>query len=125
MVIGTCYFASYITKGSLSLVSKFSNNLSKGLLVLTDDADYINQREYDHIQKPRNVFVGLGDGLKGAFTSVASGVVGIYQKPRDGARKGKLRGFLKGTYYGLVGVVIKPISGSLDLIVKTSEGIQQ
>jgi vacuolar protein sorting-associated protein 13A/C len=104
-------------------VSKFSNNLSKGLLVLTDDADYINQREYEHIQKPRNVINGLGDGLKGAFTAVASGVVGIYQKPRDGARKGKLRGFLKGGYYGLVGVVIKPISGSLDLIVKTSEGL--
>jgi vacuolar protein sorting-associated protein 13A/C len=31
---------------------------------------------------------------------------------------------MKGTYKGISGLVIKPISGSLDLISKTSEGIK-
>jgi len=31
---------------------------------------------------------------------------------------------LKGTYQGISGLVVKPISGTLDLISKTTEGIK-
>ena len=35
-----------------------------------------------------------------------------------------MKGFMKGTYRGLSGLVVKPISGTLDFFSKTSEGIK-
>lgn len=35
-----------------------------------------------------------------------------------------MKGFMTGTYKGMSGLVVKPISGALDLISKTSEGIK-
>jgi vacuolar protein sorting-associated protein 13A/C len=53
---------------------------------------------------------------------VASGVAGMYEQPIRGARTGGVKGLMKGTLKGLGGVVVKPISGGLDFIMKTSEG---
>jgi len=35
-----------------------------------------------------------------------------------------MKGFFKGTVKGLTGLVIKPLSGTLDLLSKTSEGFK-
>lgn len=44
-------------------------------------------------------------------------------KPVEGAKKGGFLGFLKGTGKGIVGLVVKPVSGSLDAVSKVSEGV--
>lgn len=99
--------------------------MSKGLLLITNDGEFINQREQKNNQeRPKNVFEGIGLGLKSTFKGVASGISGVVEKPREGAMKDGLKGFMKGTYKGLSGLVIKPISGALDLFSKTSEGIK-
>lgn len=54
-----------------------------------------------------------------------SGLQGIYLEPIRGARQqGVVRGFLKGSVRGLGGAIIKPTSGVLDLIAKTSLGTE-
>jgi len=35
-----------------------------------------------------------------------------------------MKGFMKGTYKGVSGLIVKPISGTLDFFSKTSEGIK-
>jgi len=35
-----------------------------------------------------------------------------------------MKGFLKGTYKGISGLIVKPVSGALDLVSKTTEGIK-
>mmetsp|Transcript_17068 Transcript_17068/g.26373 ORF Transcript_17068/g.26373 Transcript_17068/m.26373 type:complete len:94 (-) Transcript_17068:603-884(-) len=41
-----------------------------------------------------------------------------------GARREGVKGFMKGTFKGIRGVIVKPISGTLDFVMKTTEGAQ-
>ena len=76
------------------------------------------------MDKPKNVLEGVGYGLKSTFTGIASGITGVDENPIAGAKKDGVTGFLKGTYRGLSGLVVKPVSGALDFFSKTSEGIK-
>ena len=42
----------------------------------------------------------------------------------EGAKKSGFGGFLSGTLKGLSGLVVKPVSGTLDFMSKTAEGIK-
>ena len=62
------------------------SSVSKGLLFLTDDDDFIIRREEDNLEKPKNPFEGIGFGLRSTISGVAGGIVGIIEKPIEGAR---------------------------------------
>jgi hypothetical protein len=66
----------------------------------------------------------LNLGFKSAINSLGSGVTGLVTKPMEGADKGGFLGFFKGAAQGFAGIVVKPISGTLDFISITSEGIK-
>ncbi len=109
--------------GTFGSISKITSSWSKGLLTLSNDEEYMSKREERFIkEKAETIVDGLGYGLTSAFKSVQSGVVGIVKQPIDGARKRGLRGFVKGAFFGITGAVVKPVSGALDLIARTSEG---
>jgi len=55
---------------------------------------------------------------------VCQGVTGIVTQPVKGFSKGGARGALKGVGKGLVGVVVKPVAGLVDMVAYTSEGIR-
>ena len=44
-------------------------------------------------------------------------------KPVEGAKSDGAKGFFKGVGKGLVGVVTKPVAGAVDIVSKTSEGV--
>lgn len=50
--------------------------------------------------------------------------LGIFTKPIEGAQKGGVGGFLKGTFKGITGVIVKPVAGVLDAASKTAEGVK-
>ena len=43
----------------------------------------------------------------------------------QGAQNDGVKGFMKGMYKGITGLVVKPASGALDFVSKTTEGITQ
>jgi len=45
-------------------------------------------------------------------------------QPYRGAKQSGAKGFGKGVGKGLLGTVVKPVSGVVDLISKTTEGIE-
>lgn len=100
------------------------SSVSKGLLFITDDIDYINKREEENLERPKNALEGVGYGLKSTFTGIASGITGVFENPVKGAKKDGVKGFFVGTYKGMSGLVVKPLSGALDFFSKTSEGIK-
>ncbi len=58
--------------------SKVFSQVSKGLLLITSDGDFINKREKNAIQdRPSNVVEGVGYGLKSIFKGVKSGITGV------------------------------------------------
>jgi vacuolar protein sorting-associated protein 13A/C len=48
----------------------------------------------------------------------------IVAKPIEGAQQESVKGFGKGILKGVAGLVVKPVSGVLDLFSKTTEGIK-
>jgi vacuolar protein sorting-associated protein 13A/C len=55
---------------------------------------------------------------------VYSGVTDVIVKPIEGAKKESVSGFGKGFLQGIGGLVAKPVSGFLELLSKTTEGIK-
>ena len=66
---------------------------------------------------------GMKKGLESAKFSIYSGITGVFTKPVEGHRKEGLLGLLKGSAAGAAGLVTKTISGGIDIIAKTSEGL--
>ena len=113
--------------GTFQAASKISSGISKGMLYLTNDDDYINNREKKKItEKPKNFVEGIGYGVFSVASGVYHGITDIVAKPYEGVRdnENKLKGFGKGLLQGLAGVVVKPVSGMLDMVSKTTEGIK-
>jgi len=50
--------------------------------------------------------------------------LGFFTKPIKGASQKGIKGFLKGSYQAMAGILVKPISGLLDAASKTAEGIK-
>ena len=76
------------------------------------------------MDKPKNLIEGIGYGLSSMMSGLYYGVTDVVRKPLEGAKKENLKGFGKGVIQGLGGLVVKPISGVVDLVSKTTVGIK-
>ena len=64
--------------GTIGSASKMVSSVSKGLLVLTNDKEFIQKRDVDNIKrKPKNILQGMNLGLLSAWNSVGSGIKGV------------------------------------------------
>lgn len=125
IVNGSVSLVKNTVDGAFNTTSKLTSGISKGLLLITQDDDYINRREKKLMtEKPSNFVEGLGYGLTSMAGGILYGVIDIVRKPIEGAKKNKLKGFGKGLLQGLGGVFTKPICGILDMVSKTSEGLK-
>ena len=71
-------------------------------------------------KKPQTIAGGIGSGLGTALDSTISGVKGVVQKPAEGYRQDGAAGFALGALKGVAGLLVKPVSGALDIVSKTS-----
>jgi hypothetical protein len=55
--------------------------------------------------------------------SVLSAVAGIVLEPVRGAKKGGLKGGAVGFGKGILGLVCKPVAGSIDMVTYTTRGM--
>jgi hypothetical protein len=49
------------------------------MLFITDDPDFINQREEDNLEKASNPIEGIGLGIRSTMTGVAGGLTGFFE----------------------------------------------
>ena len=125
LVNGGISLAKHTVDGTFNTTSKITSGLSKGMLLLTQDDEFINEREKKKVtEKPKNVIEGFGYGLSSMANGFFKGVTDVFVKPIEGAQKDSVKGFGKGLLQGFSGVIIKPISGVFDLVSKTTEGIK-
>lgn len=70
---------------------------------------------------------GVGDGLVQGTEAIAQGVAfgvsGMISKPIENAKEKGLLGFIQGLGKAAVGVVIQPVSGVLDFVSLTVNGV--
>ena len=122
---GTKSLVKNTVGGALNTVSKITGGISKEILLITQDENYINEIEKKNMMdKPKNVIEGIGYGISSMMSGLYYGVTDVVRKPLEGAKKEKLKGFGKGVIKGLGGLVVKPVSGVVDLISKTTVGIK-
>jgi vacuolar protein sorting-associated protein 13A/C len=123
---GATSLVKHTVNGTFNSTSKITSGISQGILFLTQDDDYINEREQKKItEKPKDVMEGIGYGLSALVGGVFYGLSDIVIKPIEGTKKeGVVKGLPKGLLKGLGGAIIKPISGVFDFVSKTTEGIK-
>ena len=124
LIEGTGSLLKNTVQGTFGSASKMLSSVSKGLLFFTDDTEFINKREEENLDKPKNIIDGVGYGLKSTMNGIASGITGVFENPYKGAKKDGIKGFFTGTYKGVSGLVVKPLTGALDFFSKTAEGIK-
>lgn len=58
------------------------------------------------------------------INGIYGGVSGVFVRPIEEGIKNGFTGVLKGTASGITGLAFKPISGTIDLFVKSTEGVK-
>jgi len=120
---GTKSLLKHTVIGTFGAVSEVASAWSKGFLMLSNDKKYISQREERFIKEKAETLVdGIGYGAHCCVKSIASGVMGVVKQPYKEAKRRGVRGFAKGMFFGALGTVVKPISGALDFIARSTEG---
>lgn len=72
---------------------------------------------------PSNVISGLYRGTTVLLGSVLEGVAGVVVQPVVGAKNKGVKGATIGVGKGLLGLICKPIAGSIDMVTNTVRGI--
>ena len=103
---------------------KVTNSVTQGMVKLTFDRDFAKARSIARRKKPEGVAQGIAYGFRDMGNDVMSGLIGIVEQPYKEAQKSGGEGFLKGIGKGVVGVVVKPTVGLLDLVSRTTEGLK-
>ena len=125
IIKGTTSLVTHTLGGAAGSVGKITNSLNKGVLFLAFDDEYNRVKELRDVkEKPTGVLDGIGKGFKGFGSSILSGVTGVAMKPYEGAKQEGFLGFAKGMGRGVTGLVTKPISGVVDVVSKTTQGIE-
>lgn len=57
------------------------------------------------------------------ITNMFSAVAGVISEPVKGAKKGGMKGGAVGFGKGILGLVCKPMKGTIDLVTQTTRGI--
>ncbi|CAI6011354.1 unnamed protein product [Closterium sp. NIES-65] len=108
----------------LGNASSVVGQVSKAVAGMSMDRAFIRAR---HKHDAKAAVGSLGDGLREGGEALAKGlfrgVTGILTKPIEGARDGGVEGFVAGMGRGLIGAAAQPVSGVLDLVSKTTDGV--
>ena len=121
---GSSSLAKNSVSGIFNTISELTGTLSRGVAHLTFDKDYIRQRQKDQVDVPRNPARGFGKGMKEFGKGCYKGLTGIVRTPYTETKENGPIGLITGTGKGLVGAVVKPTVGFVDIAVRTTQGVK-
>ncbi|KAL3499805.1 hypothetical protein ACH5RR_038898 [Cinchona calisaya] len=108
----------------LGMTSSTLASLSKGFAELSTDGQFLQLRSK---QVWSRRIGGVGDGIiqgtEALAQGVAFGVSGVLRKPVESARENGLLGLAHGLGQAFLGFIVQPVSGALDFVSLTVDGI--
>lgn len=123
---GTGSLLKNTVEGTFDTVSKLANSMATGITTLTQDKEYLMDRQREQaMNKPRNIVDGVEMGVKSLIVNLGQGISGVVSQPVRGYKKDKFKGMIIGGVRGLSGLVVKPVAGVLDVASKAAEGIKR
>jgi vacuolar protein sorting-associated protein 13A/C len=90
---------------------------------LAMDDEYAADRA-QNLAGTTGVLSGVGKGAKQFGKGLFDGVTGVFMQPIKGAKKGGFIGGMKGFGKGMAGLVMKPVSGTVDLVSSSLAGVE-
>jgi vacuolar protein sorting-associated protein 13A/C len=108
----------------LGMTSSTLGTLSRGAAELSGDGKFLRLRSK---QERSRIIGGVSDGLLQGTEALARGFAygfrGVVTKPVYSARQNGVAGFFSGLGKAAVGVVVQPVSGALDFVALTVNGV--
>ncbi|XP_074317635.1 uncharacterized protein LOC141653693 isoform X2 [Silene latifolia] len=99
-------------------------SLSKGFAELSTDGQFLKLRSKQvWSRRITNVGDGLIQGTEALAQGFAFGVSGVVRKPVESARQNGVLGLAHGLGRAFVGFIVQPVSGALDFLSLTVDGI--
>ncbi|KAF2072652.1 hypothetical protein CYY_006031 [Polysphondylium violaceum] len=130
------YFTRGVAKGTKSLVknsiygifnsaNKLTTTIGSAIAPLSLDSKYLQQREHsERSNQPRHVIDGVSSGIEKFSKGIAHGIAGLVDTPIREFQDQGLSGLFRGFGKGILGTLVKPTVGAIDMISSTSQGIQ-
>jgi len=82
-------------QGTFGSVSKLTSSISTGLTILSQDKEYLMQRQQEKAKnRPKDVVDGMSYGFKSFFKSIGKGITGVVTEPMKGYKKSKFKGLI-------------------------------
>eukprot|EP01018_Ginkgo_biloba_P007916 Gb_35998 [translate_table: standard] len=108
----------------LGMTSSTLATLSKGFAELSTDGQFLQLRtKQDWSRRITGVGDGFLQGTEALAQGVAFGVSGMLTKPLASAREHGIIGFVNGLGRAFLGFIVQPVSGVLDFVSLTMNGI--
>ena len=82
-----------------------------------------DDKEKKRRYEPGNIATGLAVGTKSIIKGVVSGLAGVVMEPIKGAKHEGFKGATLGLGRGILGLVCKPVAGTLDLVSYSVRGV--
>jgi len=121
---GSSSLAKNSVSGIFNTISELTGTLGRGVAHLTFDKEYMRQRHKDSSDVPKNPAEGFGKGMKEFGKGIYKGITGIVRTPYEETKDQGAVGLVKGTGKGLIGAVVKPTVGFVDIAIRTTQGVK-
>jgi vacuolar protein sorting-associated protein 13A/C len=119
-VRGTGGLLRGVTAGAANAVSKIMGSIGNGIGSLSQDDQYLTEREIMK-QKQINGFMdGLSSSGMSIYKGIESGITGLVRQPYQGMKEEGFFGAIKGSLKGIAGLITKPLIGIIDATSKTA-----
>jgi vacuolar protein sorting-associated protein 13A/C len=119
VVLGSRQFVGGTVGGISGVLGKVTGVLGDTAANLTMDEEFQSQRKRERTRG------NVGQSLEGAARGVFAGVTGVISQPIKGAKKEGLLGLVKGAGKGVLGLVLRPTGGLIDLTSATFNAVQR
>lgn len=117
---GSFGMVTHTIHGVFTSASKLAGGIGRSLALLTMDQQFQRARRNLLNRKVSSIADGLMMGLKHAGYGLFDGVTSIVTSPMQGYKQGGVEGLFAGIGKGIVGTVVKPVSGLFDAFSATT-----
>eukprot|EP00743_Colponemidia_sp_Colp-15_P004614 GILK01004974.1.p1 GENE.GILK01004974.1~~GILK01004974.1.p1 ORF type:complete len:916 (+),score=174.71 GILK01004974.1:170-2917(+) len=108
-----------LSKGVVSGLERIGDGVRK-----TPDVVFRSPHEKSARSAPADFAQGLSQGSMSAIGEIFGAVAGLVIEPVKGMRRRGVKGATVGLGKGVLGLVCKPVAGTIDLLTQTARGVQ-
>lgn len=120
---GAQSLAKHTTVGVLNSLSTMTGTLANITSRMTLDKEYLRQRKVIQAQTANRAMGAMNVGMQQVGHSFGDSVAGVFKRPVELAEEEGVIGAIKGSFIGLGGLIIKPITGILDFASSGTKGL--